>query len=426
VTATNGHRSDPARPATALPAADTTPALRPVGGFWVAAATIVITLWTSAAPALAYPLYAAQWDLTPTVTTALFAVYPAALVVMLIVVGNVSDYTGRRPAILTGMSGCLLGSALFAIGASIGWLFLGRAVMGVGVAFALSAATAAMVEYSPPHQGERASAVATAASALGLTVALLLGGALVQYGPAPTHLSFWALTAVTTVITASCWFLPRDVAAPGPESWRPRPPRIRRGLRGLFATAALAVSIAYVTGGVMLSLGSQIAKDLVASDNAFTNGAMLALLPVVMGVTAVAGRRVPAPILILGGGTFTVLGVAALFASAQWHSLPWFLVAAAASGVGYGGTFLGGLTLVADLAPAEHRGAVTSAVYLLAYVAQGSIALALGVVATLVSLHAAVDAGCIAIGVCALGVILARVLLLRRAAEPGTPEGEEP
>jgi hypothetical protein len=44
-----------------------------------------------------------QWELTPTVTTAPFAVYPAALVVMLIVFGNVSDYTGRLPAILIGM-----------------------------------------------------------------------------------------------------------------------------------------------------------------------------------------------------------------------------------------------------------------------------------------------------------------------------------
>lgn len=390
-------------------------ALGPAGGFWVAASTIVITLWTSAAPALAYPLYAATWGLTPTVTTALFAIYPAALVVMLIVFGNVSDYTGRRPAILIGMSSCLLGSALFAIGPSIGWLFLGRAVMGIGVALALSAATAAMVEYSPPHQGERASAVATAASAVGLSVALLLGGALVQYGPAPTHLSFWVLTAVTAVVTAACWFLPRDALAAPSDSWRPRLPRIGRGLRGLFAAAALAVSIAYVTGGVMLSLGSQIAKDLVASDNALTNGAVLALLPAVVGVTAIAARRVPAPILILVGGTFTIVGVAALVVSSQIHSLSWFLVVAVAWGVGYGGTFLGGLTLVADLAPAEHRGAVTSAVYFLAYVAQGSIALTLGVIATTVNLHVALIAGSSVIGLCALGAILAGGLLRRGA-----------
>ena len=223
------HPVDPARRPAAPPAQGNRVALGPAGGFWVAASIIVITLWTSAAPALAYPLYAATWKLTPTVTTALFAIYPTALVVMLIVFGNVSDYTGRRPAILTGMFSCLFGSAVFAVGPSIGWLFLGRAVMGIGVAFTLSAATAAMVEYSPPHQGERASAVATAASAVGLSFALLLGGALVQYGPAPTHLSFWVLTAVTVIVTAACWFLPRDAMALPADSWRPRMPSIRRG-----------------------------------------------------------------------------------------------------------------------------------------------------------------------------------------------------
>jgi MFS family permease len=104
-------------------------------------------------------------------------------VFMLIFVGNVSDYTGRRPAILIGMTGCLVGSAVFAVGSSILWLFLARAMMGAGAAFSLSAATVAMVEYSAAHQAERASAVATAASAVGLTVALVFGGVLVEYGP---------------------------------------------------------------------------------------------------------------------------------------------------------------------------------------------------------------------------------------------------
>ena len=42
--------------------------------FWVSAAVVVHTLWTSAAPAMSYPLYAAEWHLTPAITTAIFAV----------------------------------------------------------------------------------------------------------------------------------------------------------------------------------------------------------------------------------------------------------------------------------------------------------------------------------------------------------------
>jgi hypothetical protein len=39
--------------------------------FWIAAAVVVYALWTSAAPAMSYPLYAAEWHLTPAVTTSI-------------------------------------------------------------------------------------------------------------------------------------------------------------------------------------------------------------------------------------------------------------------------------------------------------------------------------------------------------------------
>jgi len=44
--------------------------------FWVAAGVVVHTLWTSAAPAMTYPLFAEVWHLTHTFTTGIFAIYP--------------------------------------------------------------------------------------------------------------------------------------------------------------------------------------------------------------------------------------------------------------------------------------------------------------------------------------------------------------
>lgn len=64
--------------------------------FLAAAAVVAHTIWTSAAPALTYPLYAQEWHLTTFTTTAIFAVYPVFVVLMLVVFGNVSDYIGRR------------------------------------------------------------------------------------------------------------------------------------------------------------------------------------------------------------------------------------------------------------------------------------------------------------------------------------------
>ena len=54
----------------------------------VSAGVAAHTLWTSAAPALTYRLYAQEWHLNYTATTAIFAVYPIAVVAMLVGFGG--------------------------------------------------------------------------------------------------------------------------------------------------------------------------------------------------------------------------------------------------------------------------------------------------------------------------------------------------
>ena len=56
--------------------------------FWVAAGVVAHTLWTSAAPAMTYPLFVAEWHLTHTVTTGIFAIYPIVVAAVLIGFGD--------------------------------------------------------------------------------------------------------------------------------------------------------------------------------------------------------------------------------------------------------------------------------------------------------------------------------------------------
>src|SRR5882672_8636774 len=91
--------------------------------FWVVTAVVAHTLWTSAAPSMTYRLYASEWSLTPTVTTAMFAVFPIVVVTVLICFGDISDYIGRRATILVGLVFSLLGTACFAIALSVPWIF---------------------------------------------------------------------------------------------------------------------------------------------------------------------------------------------------------------------------------------------------------------------------------------------------------------
>src|SRR5712664_479188 len=111
--------------------------------FWVAAGVVAHTLWTSAAPAMTYPLFAEEWHLTHTVTTGVFAIYPIVVAAVLVGFGDVSDYVGRRAAILWGVGASLVGTLLFALAPDVLWLFAGRAFMGIGVGLTAGPSTAA-------------------------------------------------------------------------------------------------------------------------------------------------------------------------------------------------------------------------------------------------------------------------------------------
>ncbi len=109
----------------------------------------------------------------------------------------------------------------------------------------------------------------------GAIPALLLGGTLTQYAPWPIHLSFWVLFVLLALLLAATWFLPRHAGPQACYRWRPKVPAIPRRLRMAFALAAIPVTTAYTHGVLILSLGGQVAGDLIGSPNALVNGAAL-------------------------------------------------------------------------------------------------------------------------------------------------------
>jgi MFS family permease len=385
------------------------------GSFWVAAAVVMHTLWTSAAPAMTYPLYAREWALTPTITTLIFAVFPIAVVATLIVLGDLSDYIGRRAAMLLGLGASLLGVLLFAVAPDVTWLLIGRAFMGIGVGLSAGPSAAAVVEFSAPGQAKQAGSITTAAQALGLAAALILSGALIQYAPAPTRLSFLLLALVLVATLFGTWFLPRHTGAETRQAWKPRLPSIHKPLRRVFLVAVTAVLSGYSLGATMLSLGSQIAHDLIGSSNALVNGAAISVFAIVTGATGIVARRLSAHVSIIIGGTFACIGMLLLILATSDHALAVFLLSSASSGVGYSLLFMGGLNLINAHAPAHHRAGTLSALFLVAYLMQGVVAMSLGRAATRWGLDLAIDVGCAALAVLSLFAI-ALVVLVRRPA----------
>jgi hypothetical protein len=374
---------------------------------WVSAGVVAHTLWTSAAPAMAYRLYAQEWHLSNTVTSAIFAIYPIVVVTVLVGFGGISDHIGRRATMLMGLGASLAGALLFAVAPSVLWLFAGRTLMGVGVGLTAGPSTAAVVEFCAGGPSKRAALITTVAQAGGFAAALLVGGALTEYAPWPTHLSFWVLAALLALLFTATWFMPRRVGASG--GWRPRVPSIPREARTAFVVASIAMMTAYTHGVLVLSLGGQVAHDLVGSSNVFVNGAVLSVFPIVLGVVGILGGRLRVRVSMILGAFASAAGMGLLTVSVAFHSLPVFLLATAVAGAGYSLLFVSALEVINGAAPADYRGGVLSALYLLAYLSMGAVAIVLGAVATAWTLLVAVDLGAGVIAVLSLATFVGAV-----------------
>jgi hypothetical protein len=112
------------------------------------------------------------------------------------------------------------------------------------------------------------------------------------------------------------------------------------------------------------------------------------------------------------------MGLLAL--SAATASLPAFIAASVVAGTGYGLLFLGGLGLVNRHAPVHHRAQTLSAVYLVAYLTQGLVAVAIGLSATATGLAPAVDLWAPIIAALCVAASIVAVVAARRARVPVT------
>ncbi|WP_152607142.1 MFS transporter [Clavibacter michiganensis] len=390
------------------------PVLSASASFWVAAGVLVLSLGASGAPAMLYPSFSALWGTGPVVTTALFAVYPVALVVVMVAGGGLSDRFGRRRLMLAGVAVVAVGTVLFAVAASPALVFTGRIVQGAGVGLAMSAASAALVEYDRSASPTRASAVNAAATSLGATAAILVGGWLVEHTADPTHLAFWVLLAAVLALLVALLFLPETAAAAAGTAAGARrallsvPTEGRRG----FVVGTAAVTTAFVTGAVFLALGAQIIRDLVGTADAFAAAATLATWPLVVVPTTLLARRMRTTAAVRLGGVVAAGGLALLLVAGVADSLVLFLGSAVLSGVGYGFLMYGGLGCVTAAADVGRRASTFSSMYLVAYLAQGATAVAVGALATAATLDVAVV---VAVPVIAV-LCLATSALARRSA----------
>jgi predicted MFS family arabinose efflux permease len=392
------------------------PVLPRAAAFWLAAGVLFLLFFAAAAPSPLYGVYQAQWRFSATTLTAIFAAYAALLLITLLVFGSVSDYLGRRRVILAGLAMTAGACGLFLAADGAGLLFAARALQGAAVGTATSALGAALIDLQPPGS-RRAPVITTAASLLGLAAGGLGASALVQYGPARTHLVWWLLLGVSLAAAVAVLAMPEPVPGrPGAlASLRPRV-AVPREARTTFAVALPCLIAVWMLSGFYLSLGPSLAAQVLRSPDLLWGGLVIFLLAGTGTAAAVAFRALSGPAAMLTGCLALLAGAAVTVTAIEVTSAAALLTGTTVAGAGFGTAMLGAFRTISAVAPPGQRAGLIAAYFIASYAAFGIPVVVAGVATTHVGLHRTALVYCVAIAV--LAAVSAVSLILRRRPRP--------
>jgi MFS family permease len=343
--------------------------LSPRLAYGLVAAVIGLALFASGTPSPLYATYRELWGFSSVVLTLVYATYAFGVLAALILAGRVSDQWGRRPVLLVSLGTLLATSVLFMLAESVAWLFVARGIQGLATGLALSAASAAMLDLHPRRDPAGVGLANGIVSAGGMGLGVLVSSTLVQFAPAPRVLPYAALLVLFAIAFVGAWLMPEPVANRTRPRLTPQRPSIPAVVRRPFLLASLAVISSWSIGGLFLSLGPSLSASLFETSNHLVTG---------LGIFALAGSGAMSQLLFgrsapwagaAYGSLALALGMILIVLSAAADSVALYWIGAVVGGGGFGVAFLGGLRALSVVIPPEHRAAVMSAFYIVAYAA---------------------------------------------------------
>ncbi|QYI96722.1 MFS transporter [Curtobacterium flaccumfaciens pv. flaccumfaciens] len=345
---------------------------RSVAGFWILAAMLLVSVASSAVPSPIYPVYAAEWHLTPLMLTGVFAIYVAGLLASLLVAGRLSDHVGRKPVLVVGGLGVALSLGLFAMADGVVALIVDRIVQGVSVGLLIGALGAALIDNSLERHPTMAGVLNGVIPPIALATGAMSSGALVQWGPAPEQLVYLLFGALLVLLVLALFVVPEQVQR-RPGALRSLRPTISvpRSSRRLFRGVAGSLVASWALGGMFLSLVPSALGTVFGITNHFAAGALIAVVTGVGALTGLAIQRMDTRHAVLLGLVALVLGPIVTVSFVFTHSLPGMVVGSAIAGVGFGAGFQAPLRMLLATAAPTHRAGLLSTIYVVSYLAFG-------------------------------------------------------
>ncbi|MDB6082247.1 MAG: transporter [Gammaproteobacteria bacterium] len=343
--------------------------------FYLQASITVSFLAGSSAPTPLYPIYQRAWGFSPVTITIVFGVYALAVLAALLFAGRLSDHVGRRPVLVASTLTQALAMVVLGTAAGVSGLVVGRIIQGLAAGAAVAAVGAGLIDLDR-IRGPVANAIAPI---VGTATGGLLGGLMVHYLPAPTHLVYATFGVIFVLQCAGVVLLP-DTISPQPgalASLKPQfavPPAVRTSM--LLAVPMLIA--AWSLAGLYASLVPALIRHRFGLDASLFGGTALFVMAASGAAAVLLLRRREARKMMACGATGLIVGVGAVLAALAFRSVGLFFLGTAFAGMGFGAGFQGAIRTVIPLAAPHERAGVLAVVFVVSYLAMGLPALAAG------------------------------------------------
>jgi MFS family permease len=369
-----------------------------------AAVTAITFAACGAAPTPLYHQYQEAFGLTPFTLTVIFGAYVLSLLGALLTVGSLSDYIGRRPAILAALSLNVAAMIMFISADSAAALIAARAVQG----FATGLATATLGAAIMDTDRSRGPVLNSITAFVGLTAGSLGAGALVTYAPAPQQLVYVVLLAMSAVEALILWRMPETVTPKSGAlaSLQPHVSVPARARRALVQVTPVTIA-SWALGGFYFSLMPSLVRVATSVTSPIVGGLVVSALTFSGAIAVLLLRNTPARRILSGGIPALVSGVTITLAGVQMQHVSLMLVGTIVAGIGFGAAFSGSMRTVLPLAEAHERAGLLSAFYIEGYLSFSLPAILTGLVAPSIGLPLAADVYGAVVIVLALGSLLA-------------------
>lgn len=383
-------------------------------GFALAIIAQILMMVGASAPSPFYPVLAQDIGFDAIVISAVFAVYAVALLLTLLTAGSLSDHVGRRPVVIAGL--LLLAGSMFLFwhADAVAMLFLARILQGIASGLLISALSATVLDFAPGGRAGVAALWNALSPGIGLALGALVSGVMLDVSGEALLDVFAPLSSAYLALAALFLLIP-ETAPRKPGAWASLSFRlsIPSAIRADFWRGAPAVIAGWATGGLFLSLGANIVRGELGGEAHVWQGLGVVLLAGVGAVTAFVLRKIAARSMVLFGTSALAVGTLLSLIALGLGSLPFYLVAAAVTGMGFGTAFSGVVASLAPRVPATQRADTFAVIYLLAYLAFGVPAVIAGALVGVVGLEAV----CVGYGIVVIALAgVAFGLRMRRAA----------